>query len=311
MRCLFASLLATSVAMLPGYARADGPIAPEAAHAIGVDAYLYFYPLVTMDITRKQSVNVEPGKEVGKGPMNMFVNVPTYPPVDYKVVVRPNFDTLYSVAWLDLTRDALVVSAPDTDGRFYLLPMLDMWSDVFASPGWRTTGTKPANFLVTPPDWSGTVPEGFTRLTAPTPYVWVIGRTKTDGAADYPAVHKIQAGYKVTPLSRWGKTPEPVTVTIEPSVDMKTPPKTQVDTMPAEKYFAYAAELLKLHPPHATDQPILAQMKRIGIEPGTRFDFANQRTALRALETPPYRWPLQISLSPESCHCADRAASYA
>jgi hypothetical protein len=285
-RCLVTALLVVCGAVLP--AHADEPIAPEAAHAIGVDAYLYFYPLVTMDITRKQSVNFEPGKELAKGPMNMFVNVPAYPPADFKVVVRTNFDTLYSVGWLDLTKEALVVSAPDTDGRFYLLPMLDMWSDVFASPGWRTTGTKAGNFLVTPPDWSGAVPEGFTRLTAPTPYIWVIGRTRTDGAADYPVVHKIQAGYKVTPLSRWGKTPEPVTVTIDPNVDMKTPPKTQIDTMPADKYFTYAAELLKLHPPHITDQPIIAQMKRIGIEPGKSFDFAKLDPAIKkALERVP------------------------
>jgi hypothetical protein len=141
--------------------------------------------------------------------------------------------------------------------------MLDMWTDVFASPGSRTTGTAPGNFLVTPPGWSGTVPDGLTRLTAPTPYLWVIGRTKTDGPPDYDAVHKIQAGYKVTPLSRWGKPPDPVTVTIDPGVDMKTPPKIQVDTMPAAKYFAYAAELLKLHPPHDTDQPIIAQIARV------------------------------------------------
>jgi hypothetical protein len=285
-RCLVTALLVACGAVLP--AHADEPIAPEAAHAIGVDAYLYFYPLVTMDITRKQSVNVEPGQELAKGPMNIFVNVPAYPPADFKVVVRTNFDTLYSLVWLDLTKEAQVVSAPDTDGRFYLLPMLDMWSDVFASPGWRTTGTKAGNFLVTPPDWSGAVPEGFTRLAAPTPYIWVIGRTRTDGAADYPVVHKIQAGYKVTPLSRWGKTPEPVTVTIDPNVDMKTPPKTQVDTMPADKYFTYAAELLKLHPPHSTDQPIIAQMKRIGIEPGKSFDFAKLDPAIKeALESVP------------------------
>jgi hypothetical protein len=288
MRRLIITLLVTLVAVLPEHTRADEPITPDAAHAIGVDAYLYFYPLVTMDITRKQSVNIEPGNEVAKGPMNMFVHVPTYPPVDYKVVVRPNFDTLYSVSWLDLTKEAQIVSAPDTDGRFYLLPMLDMWSDVFASPGWRTTGTKAANFLVTPPGWGGTVPEGFTRLAAPTPYIWVIGRTKTGGAADYHAVHEIQAGYKVTPLSRWGKTPEPVTVTMDPSVDMKTPTKTQVDTMPAAKYFTYAAELLKLHPPHTTDQPIIAQLKRIGIEPGTSFDFAKLDPAIKkALERAP------------------------
>jgi hypothetical protein len=246
----------------------------QEAHDIGVDAYLYFYPLLSMDITRLQSTNIEAGKEFGKGPMNTFVNVPAYPPANLKVVVRINFDTLYSIAWLDLTQEPQVVSVPDTDGRFYLLPMLDMWTDVFASPGWRTTGTQAANFLVTPPGWVGAVPEGFTRLAGPTPYILIIGRTRTDGPADYDAVHKIQAGYKVTPLSRWGKDLAPVTVKIDPSVDMKTPPKIQVDTMPAEKYFTYAAELLKLHPPHSTDEPIIARMKRIGIEPGKSLDFS-------------------------------------
>ena len=253
-------------------AHAQSALTPAEARAIAVDAYVYFYPLVSMDITRRQSTNIEAGKEVAKGPMNMFVSVPEYPTADLKIVVRVNFDTLYSVAWLDLTKEAQVVSAPDTAGRYYLLPMLDMWTDVFASPGWRTTGTEAGNFLVTPPGWTGTVPQGMTHLPAPTPYIWVIGRTKTDGAADYPAVHKVQAGYTVTPLSGWGKPPVPVAVTIDPSVDMKTPPKSQADTMPADKYFAYAAELLKLHPPHDTDQPIIARMKKIGIVPGESFD---------------------------------------
>jgi hypothetical protein len=70
-------------------------------------------------------------------------------------------------------------------------------------------------------------------------------------------VHKIQADFKVTPLSEWGKPPKPVEVKIDPTVDMKTPPKIQVDTMPAGSYFAYAAELLKLQPPHLTDEPII------------------------------------------------------
>src|SRR6478752_5015817 len=238
------------------------------AQAIGVDAYLYFYPLLSMDVTRKQSTNIEAGKEFGKGPMNMFVNVPAFPPADMKVVVRVNFDTLYSIAWLDLTQEPQVVSAPDTAGRFYLLPMLDMWSDVFASPGWRTTGTQAGNFLVTPPGWKGDVPAEMTEIKAPTPYVWIIGRTKTDGPPDYDAVHKIQAGYKMTLLSQWGKEPMAPTVKVDPSIDMKTPPKAQVDTMPADKYFAYAAEVLKVNPPHLTDQPILARMRRIGIVPG-------------------------------------------
>jgi hypothetical protein len=246
----------------------------DQAHAIAVDAYVYFYSLVTMDVTRKQFTNIELGKEFGKGPMNTFVNVPAYPPADFKGVVRSNFDTLYSIAWLDLTEGPLVISAPDTAGRYYLLPMLDMWTDVFASPGWRTTGTQAGNFLVTPPGWSEAVPAGFTQIAAPTSYVWIIGRTRTDGPADYDAVRKIQSGYTVTPLSGWGKAPVPVTVKIDRSVDMKTPPMVQVDNMAVGDYFAYAAELMKIHPPHLTDQPIIAQMKSIGIEPGKSFNLA-------------------------------------
>lgn len=264
------------------------PLSEQDAHAIAVDAYIYLYPLVTMDLTRLQSTNIEAGKEFGKGPMNMFVNIPAYPPADMKVVVRVNFDTLYSIAWLDLTREPQIVSAPDTSGRFYLLPMLDMWSDVFASPGWRTTGTEAAEFLVTPPGWTGQVPNGVTQIAAPTSYVWIIGRTRTDGPGDYDAVRAIQAGYRVTPLAGLGKPPPAATVKIDPEVDMKTPPKTQADTMPAARYFSYAAELLKLHPPHLTDQPIMARMKRIGLEAGKPFEFDKLDPAVRkALEAAP------------------------
>jgi len=263
-------------------------ITAEAANSIAVDAYIYFYPLILMDVSRKQFTNIEPGKEFGKGPANMFVNVPAYPPADFKGVVRSNFDTLYSIAWLDLTKEPLIISAPDTAGRFYLLPMLDMWSDVFASPGWRTTGTQAADFLVTPPGWTGKAPEGVSLIAAPTPYVWIIGRTKTDGPADYDAVHTIQAGYKVTALSRRGSAPEPATVQVDPSIDMKTPPMVQADTMAAGAYFAYAAELLKLHPAHSTDQPILAQMKQLGIEAGKSFDISKVDVTVKAaLESAP------------------------
>jgi hypothetical protein len=262
-------------------APAQAAITEQEAHAIAVDAYLYLYPLVIMDVTRKQSTNIEPDKEIGKGPINAFTSVPEYPPADFKGVVRVNFDTLYSIGWLDLTKEPMIISAPDTGGRFYLLPMLDMWTDVFASPGWRTTGTQAANFLVTPPGWNGDVPSGTSRIRAPTPFVWIIGRTKTDGPPDYDAVHKIQAGYKISPLSDWGKTARPLEVKIDPTIDMKTPPKIQVDTMPADKFFAYAAELLKVNPPHITDEPIIAQMRKIGIEPGKSLDLAKLDPAIR------------------------------
>ncbi len=251
-----------------------------------------------MDITRKQLTNVEPGKEFGKGPMNAFTNVPEYPPADFKGVVRPNFDTLYSIAYLDLTKEPMIVSVPDTGGRYYLLPMLDMWTDVFASPGWRTTGTQAGDFLIAPTDWRPDLrdrfidefklPQTIQRIQAPTPYVWIIGRIKTDGPADYGAVHKIQAGLKVTPLSEWGKPPKAPEAKIDPSVDMKTPPKAQVDAMPASTYFTYGADLLKLNPPHLTDEPMIARMKRIGIEARKSFDAdkADPRVK-RALEAAP------------------------
>ena len=200
-------------------ARAE-TISEQDAHAIGVAAYTYFYPLVTMDVTRKQLTNVAKIEGV-QAPVNAFANVPAFPTADMKVVVRPNFDTLYSSAWLDLTREPMVVSVPDTHGRYYLLPMLDMWTDVFASPGWRTTGTQAGDYAVVPPGWSGSLPAGVVRIDAPTSYVWIIGRTKTDGPADYEAVHKIQAGFKVTPISQWGKATEPVVGTVDPGVDMK------------------------------------------------------------------------------------------
>jgi hypothetical protein len=266
---------------MPGTAQ-NGPLSDQEANAIAVDAYLYFYPLVTMDLTRRQMTNLPAGKELGFGPPNTFNNARAYPAANEKIVVRPNFDTLYSVAWLDLSKEPVIVSVPDTNGRYYLLPMLDMWTDVFASPGWRTTGTQAQHFLVASAGWRPDLkdrlieefrlPRDTQRINAPTPHVWIIGRTKTDGPQDYDAVHEIQAGLKITPLSEWGRIPRPVDVKADASVEMGTPPKKQIDTMAADKYFAYAAELMKVDRPHITDEPILARMKKIGIETGKSFD---------------------------------------
>ncbi|WP_454610347.1 DUF1254 domain-containing protein [Labrenzia sp. MBR-25] len=277
---------ATSVLFGNGAAEAQDLTQAE-ANEIAVEAYLYLYPLITMDLTRRQLISIEPGPGSMGGYENWFRNISAYPTADEKSVVRPNFDTLYSSTFLDLTKEPMIVSAPDTKGRYYLLPMLDMWTDVFASPGSRTTGTKAGTFLVTGPGWEPEngkelgddfakqfgLPEETQLIASPTNHVWIIGRTKTDGPSDYEAVHEIQAGYKVTPLSKWGQElPEPV-FSPDPTVDTKTPPKKQVDTMAGKDYFTYGAELLKVEPPHITDQPILSRMARLGFREGESFDF--------------------------------------
>jgi len=293
-------ILALMLALLltPALATHARALTQEDANAIATESYVYLYSLVTMDLTRLQSTNVN---KVGdfKGPMNVFVNVPAYPTAEMKTVVRPNFDTLYSSAWLDLTKEPMVVSVPNTDGRYYLLPMLDMWTDVFVSPGWRTTGTEAQTLLIAPPGWRPDLreklaeklglPEGTLRIDAPTPYVWIIGRIKTDGPDDYDAVHKIQNGLKLRPLSHMRDEDwKPVPTKIDPNVDMKTPPKEQVDTMSGDAFFTYAAELLKLQPPQFTDQPILSRMERLGVERGKSFDFESADPVVKkAIEQAP------------------------
>ncbi len=239
---------------------------------IAGEAYIYLYPLVTMELTRLQATNLEAGQVPGRGPMNHFSHIRAYPDADFKMVVRPNFDTLYSSGWLDLTDGPVIVSAPDTQGRYYMLPMLDMWTDVFANPGLRASGTSAGKWAVVPPGWIGELPDGLDRIGAPTPYVWVIGRTQTNGAEDYDAVHQVQDGYRITRLSDWGGTATPITHSIDPGVDMSTPPLDLVNGMSGPAFFTRAAELLKVHPPHATDWSQLQRMGSIGLVPGQSFD---------------------------------------
>lgn len=252
---------------------------------IAVEAYQYFYSLITMDVTRRVATNLPAGAKPGMGPMNQFHHMRAFPTAEFKDVVRPNFDTLYSSAWLDLTKEPMILSVPDTGGRYYLMPMLDMWTDVFASPGKRTSGTGAGHFAIVSKGWSGKLPEGVQRIEAPTQFVWIIGRTQTNGPADYAHVNKIQDGYRVTALSDWGKTPKVPKFVADPDVDMKTAPLVQVNNMPAARYFTYGAELLKQHGSHITDWSQDARLRRLGIEPGKSFEFERAPEAVKkALE---------------------------
>lgn len=274
----------TAVSTLAGAAT---QISEQEAYEIGVETYTYTYPLVTMDITRRQMTNVERlGVLPTRMPMNTLLQMRSYVAGENKDVVRPNFDTLYSIVWFDLTREPMILSVPGSQGRYYVLGMLDMWTDVFATPGSRTTGTSAGQFAFVAPGWKGVLPANVQKIEAPTPYVWMIGRTQTNGPKDYGNVNRFQDGMRITPLSQWGKPSAPVVDNaVDPSLDMKTPPLRQVNGMPAAAYYHYAAELMKRHPAHATDQAILARMKRIGFEAGKSFDLGNANPVVRkALE---------------------------
>ena len=227
-------------------AQANEKITTQEAYEIGMEAYIYLYPLVTMDVTRRIHTNYDVGQQEGMGPMNTLANWRTFPRATDRDVVRPNFDTLYSRGWIDLTKGPVVLSAPDTGGRYYLLPMLDMWTDVFAVPGKRTSGTRPSNWALVPPGWNGSLPEGVERIDAPTPYVWLIGRTQTNGPKDYENVHKIQDGYKVTPLSQLGKKLKAGKASIDSRVAMKTEPVQDVNGKKAAELFAYCNGRMKM-----------------------------------------------------------------
>jgi hypothetical protein len=283
-----AATLLIAVLILATTIQADDEIAPAEALAIAKESYIYFYPLVIMDVSRKHFSNIEADKMFGRGPMNTFCHARTFPPATFRGATHANLDTLYSTSWLDLTKEPVVISVPDTHGRYYLMQLLDMWTDSFAGVGKRTTGTQAGDFAVVGPGWQGKLPQSIQRINAPTPFVWVIGRTRTDGPQDYDAAHKVQDGYKVTLLSQWGKPPQAAAATIDPSVDMKTPPVQQVEKLTPDTFFSCAAELLKVNGPHITDQPILARMKRLGIEAGQSFDPANVEPVIHeALQTAP------------------------
>jgi len=134
--------------------QATDKLTEEEAHQIGIEAVVYGFPLVIVDLTEQVQTNVAEPKEGGYAPVNQFSNFLKYPTAAYTAVVRMNVDTLYSFAWLDLSKEPMVLSVPDTHGRYYLMPVIDAWTNVVGSPGKRTTGTKPGNFAIVGPDWT-------------------------------------------------------------------------------------------------------------------------------------------------------------
>ncbi len=268
----FATLCAVAV-LLACAACSTSPAPSTAQKAPGVeqavkdaaDVYVYGYPLVTMDMTRQQFTNVAV-PDAAHAPMGQILKLRNYPAVDNHAVTAPNADTLYTTAWIDVSREPWIFSIPDMGDRYYLMPMLDGWTDVFQVPGKRTTGGKAQKYAITGPGWSGTLPAGVTEYKSPTAMVWILGRIYCTGTPDdYAKVHALQDKFSLVPLSSYGKPYTPAPGAVDANFDMKTGIRDQVDAMSVNDYFNYLARLMKTNPPAAADAPMVEKMKAIGL----------------------------------------------
>jgi len=262
-------------------------LSPAEARQIAEDAYIYGYSLITTEVTRVQGTNISKAEpEKLSAPMNQFANVPRYPPADYRGVSAPNADTLYSLAWLDLS-EPMVFSHPDMGSRFYLFEIVDLWmTDLASSPSIRTAGGKAANYLITGPGWNGAVPTGMKHIPMATRYMVILGRTYANGTEqDYKAVNELQAQYKITPLSAWGTQYAPVAppVSPNPGFSMTAKPQEAILAMGTDGYFNLMAKLMDgIAPAAAEDAPMLARMAKIGIVPGKPFLMSNLDATVQA-----------------------------
>ena len=238
------------------------------------EAYVYAYPMVLMDATRRVATTTTPQAGFARAPVNRFAHFTSFPDASFEAVVRPNADTLYSSMWFDVRHEPLLISVPDTKGRYYLLQMMDMWSDVFASPGSRTTGNGAQTMAIVAPGWQGTLPAGTRVYVAPTPEGWVLGRTQTNGVADYAAVHAFQAAMRASPLSQWHGKGEAPPAAREAGGQDQGAPVAQVDAMAPERFFSAFSRLLTNNPPHFNDAPQIDRLARLGIVPGAPLDWA-------------------------------------
>jgi hypothetical protein len=248
------------------------------------EVYVYGFPLIMMDLTKDASTSATAGELTA--PTNQFSMMTHYPDASFRAVARTGLDTLFSVSWADLDKEPLVLSVPDTHGRYYVIAFFDMWSNVFNSIGKRNTGTGAANSLLAGPNWHGTPPADMREVfRSPTRFVWVNGQMQADGPKDYEVVNALQKQYKLTPLSAWGQPYTPPAVVPVPAGLNTSSPLEQMQKMDAAAFYGRLARLMKDNPPTAADAPMIEKLKRLGIEPGQDFDLSKaDPSAAKALE---------------------------
>ncbi|WP_136806764.1 DUF1254 domain-containing protein [Desulfosediminicola flagellatus] len=262
----------TMVIALDSNAGAQDTIAPDVARNLATKAWVFGLPLVMFEKQVDYSTYVTEAGEA-RAPINQFVHYRKFVDASNRSIVGFNVDNLYSLAWIDLKAEPLVLSVPAMGERYWMMQIVDAWNGVPAVPGSRThSGDAPHVFLVAGPDWKGTVPEGMELLRSPTNLGGIGGRTYCAGADDYAAVNRIQDEYKLTPLSAWGKpyTP-PANVPLKEGADGKTLVNEQVMALNAEQFFSNLNRLLATNPAYDEDAPTLEKLHSLGIAPGAPF----------------------------------------
>ena len=235
---------------------------------LGAEAYLYGYPLVMMETTRIQSAKYI-------GPENQLRMVRQFPNAQFKEVVRPNVDTLYTTAFISMKEGPWAFEMPANNKRYELMPFMDAWTNVFASPGTRTSGNQGGTYLLAGPEWNGQVPKGMTLLKSPTDMVWLIGRTQTNGTADFATVHELQNRLR---LSKWPQPPDSLSASTDskrdaqPSWQVSTEPSltpvAQMKALNTTEFFNRLMKLMVSNPPSPEDAPLLARLAQLEIKPG-------------------------------------------
>ncbi|WP_448141630.1 DUF1254 domain-containing protein [Stenotrophomonas bentonitica] len=256
--------------------RAPAPaeaVSVEQAKAIARDAYVYGVPLVDTYKTL-YAFNVDTSNPQYKGPFNSILNIARVFTPDDTAFVTPNSDTPYSFAMLDLRAEPVVITVPKmAKDRYFVFQLMDLYTFNFDYIGSRATGNDGGSFLIAGPAWKGEAPKGITKvIRSETDLVSVVGRTQLFNAADLENVKRIQAGYKVQPLSALTGTPAPPPA---PAIAWIKPTPPAQDRTSLEFFNQLAFLLQFAQPPHPSEVALRERFATLGIEPGKPFD-ANQ-----------------------------------
>lgn len=229
-------------------------------------AFVYALPLVLTDLTREQTF-AHPAA-VHATP-NRFYDIPVLADASFRTVIRPNVDTIYSIAWLDLRAQPVVLTIPENDGRYYVVQMMDAWTNVIAAPGTRTLGKAGARYLITGPGWHGTVPEGMKRIAAPTNMVWVLPRIYVRDPADLHGGQVLQHRIDARPLDRLNDANwQPALPDIRGRYAKRTDTIDLARRMDARTFYTRFLALTRDNPPAPEDRPFIDRvLAPLGISP--------------------------------------------